>query len=105
MEKGKFRVAGGFAAPTLNFPIITGMTEPTEVEARFGEDGKITVLSFSWRGCKLPVLGAGRQWGAEDGFHFLVMTTGERVFELVYHSVSSLWHVVKAPEQARTQTA
>jgi hypothetical protein len=74
------------------------MTDPTEVEARFGADGQITVLSFTWRGRKLPVLGEGRQWGAEDGFHFLVMTTGERIFELAYHSVSGLWNVVKVTE-------
>ena len=74
------------------------MSEPTEVEARFGADGKITVLSFAWRGRKLPALSDGRQWSAEDGFHFLVMTTGERIFELVYHSTSGLWEVTKAPE-------
>ena len=76
------------------------MSEPTEVEARFGANGKITVLSFTWRERRLPVLSEGRQWGAPtgDGFHFLVMTTGERIFELVYHSVSGLWQVVKAPE-------
>ncbi len=75
------------------------MTDPTEVEARFGEDGKITVLSFTWRGRKLPVTSMGREWGADDGFHFLVMTTGERIFELIYHSASSLWHVASAPQQ------
>ena len=74
------------------------MTEPTEVEARFGADGKITVLFFTWRGRRLPVTGEGRAWGADDGFHFLVMTTGERIFELVYHPTSSLWHVAHASE-------
>lgn len=77
----------------------TTMTEPTEVEARFAEDGKITVLSFTWRRRKLPVLGGGRQWSADDGFHFLVMTTGEQIFELVYHSTSGLWHIAKAPDR------
>ena len=33
--------------------------EATEVEARFGEDGRITVLSFTWRGRKWPVLSHG----------------------------------------------
>ena len=75
------------------------MTDPTEVEARFSEDGKITVLSFTWRGRRLPVTSMGREWGADDGFHFLVMTTGERIFELIYHSASGLWHVARAPEQ------
>jgi len=74
------------------------MTGQTEVEARFGEDGKITVLSFHWRGRRRPVTGAGREWRAGDGRHFLVMTPGERVFELVYHSATGVWSVVKVPE-------
>ena len=74
------------------------MTDPTEVEVRFGEGRKITVLSFTWGGRRLPVTSMGREWGADDGFHFLVMTTGERVFELVYHSASGLWHVASAPQ-------
>ena len=40
------------------------MNEAIEVEARFAEDGTITVLSFTWRGRKRPVLNHGRQWGA-----------------------------------------
>ncbi len=75
------------------------MTEATEVEARFGVDGRINVLSFTWRGRKLPVVSEGRQWGADDGFHFLVMTTGERIFELAYESLTGLWHIVKMPER------
>jgi hypothetical protein len=73
------------------------MREAAEVEARFGEDGHISVLAFTWRGRRWSVTGEGRQWGADDGFHFLVMTTGERIFELVYHAASGLWHVVSAP--------
>ena len=75
------------------------MTDPTEVEARFGEDGKITLLSFTWRGRRLPVTSMGREWETEAGHHFLVMTTGERIFELIYHSTSGLWRVASAPEQ------
>ena len=75
------------------------MNEPTEVEARFGTDGRVTVLSFTWRGRKLPITSEGRQWGAEDGFHYLVMTTGERVFELAYEPLSGLWQVVRMPER------
>ncbi len=73
------------------------MSEATEVEARFGEDGRITVLSFTWRGRKRPVVSHGRQWGAEDGFHFLVMTTGEQIVELVYVPLSGLWHIAETP--------
>ncbi len=73
------------------------MSEATEVEARFGGDGRITVLSFTWRGRKRPVLSQGRQWGAEDGFHFLVMTTGDQIVELVYVPLSGLWHIADTP--------
>jgi lysylphosphatidylglycerol synthetase-like protein (DUF2156 family) len=73
------------------------MNEATEVEARFGEDGRISVLSFTWRGRKRPVLSQGRQWGADDGFHFLVMTTGEQIVELVYVPLSGLWTIADTP--------
>lgn len=75
------------------------MTEATEVEARFAEDGHITLLSFTWRGRKRPVLSHGRQWGSEDGFHFLIMTTGDQVFELVFAPLSGLWHIARAPDR------
>ena len=76
--------------------------DATEVEARFGEDGRITVLSFTWRGRKRPVLSHGRQWGTEAGFHFLVMTSGEQVIELLYVPLSGLWHIAGAPNRAQT---
>jgi hypothetical protein len=79
------------------------MTDPTEVEVRFGEDGKITVLSFTWRGRRLPATSMGREWEAEAGHHFLVMTTGERVFELVYESAGARWRA--APVSGRTAAA
>ena len=73
------------------------MEEVTEVEARFDAAGKITVLSFTWHGTRLPVTGVGREWEAGDGRHFLVMTTGERVSELVYEEANGVWRVVSAP--------
>jgi hypothetical protein len=76
--------------------------QATEVEARFGEDGRITVLSFTWRGRKRPVLSHGRQWGADDGFHFLVMTTGEQVIELLYVPLTGLWHIAATPNRPHT---
>jgi len=78
------------------------VSDATEVEARFGEDGRITILSFTWRGRKRPVLSHGRQWGTDDGFHFLVMTTGEQIVELVYVPLSSLCHVADAPNRPLT---
>jgi len=78
------------------------VSDATQVEARFGEDGRITILSFTWRGRKRPVLSHGRQWGTDDGFHFLVMTTGEQIVELVYVPLSSLWHVADVPARPLT---
>jgi hypothetical protein len=84
--------------PLKPFPL-----EATEVEARFGEDGRITVLSFTWRGRKWAVVGQGRQWGADDGFHFLVMTTtGELIVELLYVPATGLWHIARTPNQQHT---
>ena len=74
------------------------MTKTTEVEARFADDGRIIVTNFAWQGRKQAVTGHGRQWDAADGRHLLVMTVGDRVFELVYDRVSGRWEVAKAPK-------
>jgi len=71
------------------------MNEPAEVEARFATDGQIRVIRFSWRGSKLQVTSPGRSWGADDGLHYLVMTPGDRIFELLYEPVKGLWSVVR----------
>jgi hypothetical protein len=54
------------------------------VEARFAEDGQITVRRFAWRGRRHAVDSQGRQWQASDGRHVLVMTADAQAFELVY---------------------
>jgi hypothetical protein len=72
------------------------MSEPAAVEARFADDGRITVLSFTWRGRKRRVAGHGRRWAAEDGLHFLVMAAGDQVFELVFVPAAGLWSVAQA---------
>jgi hypothetical protein len=71
----------------------------TEVEARFGEDGRIAVRRFAWQRRQYVVTGQGRQWVAEDGRHLLVMTAGERVFELVYEAEMGLWRLVRGREE------
>ena len=71
----------------------------TEVEARFGEDGRIAVRRFAWQRRQNVVLSQGRQWVAEDGRHLLVMTGGERVFELVYEAETGLWRMARAPDE------
>ena len=73
------------------------MNQATEVEARFAEDGAIRVLSFTWQGRRQAVTSQGRQWAAADGRHVLVMTPGERVFELVYGQPGGAWTIARAP--------
>ena len=73
------------------------MTLATEVEARFAEDGGIRVLNFTWQGRRQAVTSQGRQWEAADGRHVLVMTPGERVFELVYERPAGGWVIARAP--------
>jgi hypothetical protein len=73
------------------------MSEASEVEARFAADGTMTVLSFTWRGHKQPVVSQGRQWQADDGLHFLLMTPGEQIVELVFARASGLWQVADRP--------
>ena len=72
-----------------------------EVEARFSAEGKITVLSFAWRGQRVPVVGQGRQWQAEDSQHFWVMTLDERLFELAFMPERGLWRMVQTPASER----
>ena len=74
------------------------MNEPTEVEARFGADGAVTLLSFTWQGRTLRVTSLGRQWMEREVRHFLVMVAGDRIFELGYSPPTGQWHVIRAPE-------
>jgi hypothetical protein len=73
--------------------------EATEVEARFSADGKISPLSFTWRGQRHAVSSRGRQWGDGAGLHFLVMDNTDRVFELMYAPNTGLWHIVRSPNE------
>jgi hypothetical protein len=70
--------------------------DAAEVEVRFDAEGAIRVLSFVWQGAKHPVTSQGRQWEAADGRHILVMTTGDRVFELAWDGQGP-WQVLKVP--------
>lgn len=74
------------------------LNEPTDVEARFAEDGAVRVLSFTWKGKRWPVVSQGRQFTKAGHLHTLVMTTRERVYELAYDSGEKRWYVVMASE-------
>jgi hypothetical protein len=73
------------------------VTEGIAVEARFEQDGTIRVLAFERRGSRHVVASMGRQWDAEDGRHFLVMTPSEMVVELLYRqeAVGGAWELVR----------
>lgn len=75
------------------------MNEPTEVEVRFGAEGLVTLLSFTWQGRAQRVTSMGRQWVEGEVRHFLVMIAGDRIFELTYHPTLGQWRIVHAPEK------
>lgn len=74
------------------------LNQTTEVEARFGADGKVTVLAFRWKQRRWPVVSQGRQWIEAGRLHTLVMTVRERVYELAYDKDSQQWFMVMASE-------
>jgi len=67
--------------------------EPVEVTARFDLDGKIIPLTFSWREKNYKVASVGRSWEDEAGRHILVMTPGDRIYQLVFIPAESLWYL------------
>ncbi len=67
--------------------------EPVEVTARFNSDGRIIPLNFSWREVNYKVSSVGRSWEDEAGRHILVMTPGDRIYELVFVPTESLWYL------------
>ena len=78
------------------------MSEPAEVEARFGSDGEVSVLRFTWGGHWQPAVSHGRRWEAPDGYHCLVMAPGERIFELVFNGANHAWRAAPvAPPAAK----
>lgn len=74
------------------------LRDPAEVEAAFSADGKALVRAFTWNNRKLPVVSQGRQSVDADGLHVLVMSTRERVFELLFERISARWFVIRASE-------
>ena len=71
----------------------------TQVEARFDADGRVAVRRVAWQRRQYEVISQGRQWAAEDGQHLLVMTRGERVFEIVYETETGAWRLARGPAE------
>ena len=66
-----------------------------EVQARFDDQGKIIPLSFTWQGQTYPVEATGRRWQDDSGHHILVMTPGEKVYELVFAPAEMRWYLLQ----------
>ncbi len=73
------------------------MSDVIHVEARFQGDGEILPLVFVWEERRFAVLALGRQWREGLSHHFLVMTSGEQVFEITYNEDDGNWRMGRSP--------
>jgi len=58
------------------------VNEPVPVEVRISADGTPQPVAFAWEGRRYEVADRGRMWVEDDTWCFLVMTSGEQIFEL-----------------------
>lgn len=70
---------------------------PIAVEARFNPDGSLQPLAFEYEGRRYQPLTYGRKWEQDDRRHFLVMTSGRKVFEICYLPSQAQWWLVRLP--------
>ena len=73
--------------------------ETIEVTAHFDSEGRITPLTFVWKGRSYRIEDTGRRWEAKDGIHILVMVTGNRAFHLIFDNISVIWKLIRSSEQ------
>jgi len=73
------------------------LSDEIRVEARFRDDGEILPLEFVWEERRFDVLALGRQWQEGPSRHFLVMTSGEQVFEITYNEEDGNWRMGRSP--------
>ncbi len=71
--------------------------ELIEVLARFNIEGQMVPESFTLKGVSYKVFSTGRKWIDAEGQHFLVMTAGERVVELVFAPDVMRWYLKPIP--------
>jgi len=64
-----------------------------EVTARFDTKGDVFPINFSFQNRNYKIISAGRTWIKEDNLHFLVMTTSEQIFELIFVPKEILWYI------------
>ena len=67
--------------------------QAVEVVAKFDLEGVWTPISFIWRGGQYRVDSVGRRWEDTRGQHALVMTPGDRVFELIFVPEELVWYI------------
>jgi len=75
------------------------LSDVIHVEARFGEDGEIFPLVFVWEKRRFSVLALGRQWQVGQSRHFLVMASGEQVFDITYNEEEGSWCMGRSPAE------
>jgi hypothetical protein len=62
----------------------------------------LSPISFRWQGAERPIVSTGRYWHDEKGFHILVMTPEEKVFELVFLPGEMQWYLGNLGEYRNT---
>jgi hypothetical protein len=67
--------------------------EPSEVTARIDAEGRVYPLKFSVAAQTYSVESIGRSWQDESSYHILVMSAGDRVFELIFSTAEMKWFV------------
>jgi hypothetical protein len=72
--------------------------EPIEVDVHIDAGGEVRPLAFTWRGQRYVVSGLGRTRQQGEERYFLVMTAGERIFELCWHIPDNRWRLARASE-------
>ncbi len=72
-----------------------------DVDVHIGAEGDVQPLAFSWHGQRYPIVGIGRTYTQNDDRYFLVMTPGDRIFELRWHVPDNRWFIARAPEGRR----
>jgi len=75
------------------------LSDGIHVEAHFGEDGENLPLVFDWEARRFTVVALGRQWQEGQSRHFLVMTSGEQVFEITYSEENGSWCMGRSPAE------
>ncbi len=74
------------------------VNDPIVVNMRTNAEGQVQPLAFVWHGRHYPITGVGRTYTQNDERYFLVMTPGDRVFELRWNLQDNCWFVSRAPE-------